>query len=1273
MRRFEYVEGNSSKFWEIEQDGSDLNIRWGKIGTNGQSQTKGFADTTKATAALDKLVKEKTSKGYVEVGAVTTAGIGKSSKPDPVKANTEATPAPVKPTHTQLSPASVDCDTPPWLASGPVLDLPRDAMECRLSSRQFPANITVRPARQCWHEVRQLLTKHVQFSQAGSSQVIQPLLVEAEQRFANSELGGTLGSDGILLAVACVIAPSEARNIGSLFVEYLVAHHGLPYAISALIEAERYSVQIEWSRSQRYQCSIKLDDSEPLDDTWYGPFGETELVFRDYLSAAEEPVWTECVNLINASLHTLSTCRQPLFGLLLPDLPEFSNELGRSLAGPNAPDSAVWLQLTATDPDVIAALGRPDLVRYADKMFFNRYDFLSTLALERGVEAVPILEHGAYADTAADLLCGIGVPRAIIALAGVAQSSKNALTRFSRAVRRWPVAAIAALTEKMAASSKESPLFHATLLSLLPAHLELLPTLKPWLSNAAMTVLDQLTEQLANPIEVAEISELPRVLANPPWLNKRSKQGMAALTLDPLSLLAIEQWQPGQRERAMELSDWQQEHYRKAGKDMLGLAQQLGFGQYNRGNTKLADQLIGRAAQAIRTQNVDELIATWHEYRQTGLSYWFNFDATAAAHLPNDMGITVWNALASEPGHGVQYITAKYGLKVLPGLMATVQQRPTQDLSYALPFGAVELAPIVARAYAKLKTAREEAKQWLLRYPEHAACGLIAPALGKAGEARDSAALALRLLASHGHDALLMTVAGRYPGPEASAALRALLDEDPLDRCPTKIGKLPDFWQPNVWPRPILASNGKALPDEVLDHIGAMLRFPTSDGIYAGIPQLKEACTPQSLANFAWDCFAAWMYAGSPSKENWAFHALGLLGNDDVARKLTPYIRAWPGESQHTRAVAGLDVLANIGSDVALMLLNGIAQKVKFKGLQDRAREKIDQIAEARDLTTEELEDRLAPDLGLDSNGTLLLDFGPRQFRVGFDESLKPYVRDNEGARLADLPKPKKTDDAELSASAVERFKSLKKDARTIASQQVLRLEVAMCARRRWQPALFKQFLAGHPLVRHLVQRLVWGIYQVEDDSNFGGQLLHCFRVAEDGSFTTAEDDPFKLPEDNNLRIGLPHALELPTGQAAAFGQLLADYELLQPFPQIGRDTYALTADELATAELKRWQGVVVPTGRVLGLSNKGWRRGDAQDGGSIWYFTKAVGKKMVELNLDPGIIVGMVDEYPEQTLQTVSTGHPNGWGSVDTPEAFNTLDSIAVSELIRDMESLRA
>lgn len=68
MRRFEFVEGTSSKFWEIALDGSSFVVRWGRIGTAGQEQTKSFPTPEKARSEHDKLVAEKTKKGYVEVG-----------------------------------------------------------------------------------------------------------------------------------------------------------------------------------------------------------------------------------------------------------------------------------------------------------------------------------------------------------------------------------------------------------------------------------------------------------------------------------------------------------------------------------------------------------------------------------------------------------------------------------------------------------------------------------------------------------------------------------------------------------------------------------------------------------------------------------------------------------------------------------------------------------------------------------------------------------------------------------------------------------------------------------------------------------------------------------------------------------------------------------------------------------------------------------------------------------------------------------------------------
>lgn len=48
MKTYIYQDEKSHKFWAVEQQGNELHISWGKVGTNGQSQVKSFADAAAA-------------------------------------------------------------------------------------------------------------------------------------------------------------------------------------------------------------------------------------------------------------------------------------------------------------------------------------------------------------------------------------------------------------------------------------------------------------------------------------------------------------------------------------------------------------------------------------------------------------------------------------------------------------------------------------------------------------------------------------------------------------------------------------------------------------------------------------------------------------------------------------------------------------------------------------------------------------------------------------------------------------------------------------------------------------------------------------------------------------------------------------------------------------------------------------------------------------------------------------------------------------------------
>ncbi len=66
MRTFQFSDAKSHKFWTIDVSGSSFTVTYGKVGTTGQTQTKSFPTPEKAQAEADKLIREKTGKGYRE-------------------------------------------------------------------------------------------------------------------------------------------------------------------------------------------------------------------------------------------------------------------------------------------------------------------------------------------------------------------------------------------------------------------------------------------------------------------------------------------------------------------------------------------------------------------------------------------------------------------------------------------------------------------------------------------------------------------------------------------------------------------------------------------------------------------------------------------------------------------------------------------------------------------------------------------------------------------------------------------------------------------------------------------------------------------------------------------------------------------------------------------------------------------------------------------------------------------------------------------------------
>ncbi|CTW00896.1 DUF4132 domain-containing protein [Escherichia albertii] len=1244
MKIYIYQDEKSHKFWAVEQQGNELHISWGKVGTNGQSQVKSFADAAAAEKAELKLIAEKVKKGYEQSNGETNE-VAVSSCENVLTNQSE---------HTPVTPRVA---IPPWISDSDPIIVDTDRF---FSNRNFPSNSVHTFAKDVslwsllWeskHEEHYLLAQLQRFDASHCHPKWQQGLQEAILRIQQKNSAGSIYSDALLLLVK-ILMGDESNTTDVM--DYLVQHRGVEYITEVVLLLQQIQMSDDKNEDPEKSEALKtcldhvrwklLSTNSIIDSTpqitltntisdlrfKYG-FSVVDLRLRNHLSVADNESWLRCVEKLITALPNMAPRKRSLIGFLLPEKPEIANQIAREICLENYPE-AEWLTVVTTDlPTELLPENHCELNLFSE--WWMASICAATLLREQGLKALPRLK---YYHSKHGYFSHINHPMAIALLI-----EQESIEDVEYSANLHPESAIYALTATLVKknNSRWLRLLERIILGNAPA----LHSTFTWLNGDQQHILFSYFPQLNTGEEIASSDELPYVLTTPVWLQKKKKITGINITLPVLPLASLESV-PATKDLAIPLCTY------PSTKETLKLLHfycaELDWG-------------ISQAAiDFFEQDNYEALLKIWDKPRWASH---IRVNMSVLLQLPENKALKIWNALTHLHLLNAYEVVEYYGLPTLPGLLRHALVVPQEAIPLAAHFGATEVAPLMARAFRQLKSVRDVAERWLLTYPEHAITGLLPSVLGKAGSEREDAATAIRYLAHHGHQSLMEQIAHRYNQSEVLTGLLNVLNSNPLDNFPQKIAKLPAWCTPEVWHRPLLRCNAKALSDSAILHLCTMLSFPREATLYPGITQVIEACTPQSLANFAWDLFLSWESASGSAKDNWAFTALGILGNDDTARKLTPLIRAWPGESQHKRATVGLDVLAAIGSDIALMQLNGIAQKLKFKALQDQARTKIAQIAESRELTVAELEDRLAPDLGLDENGSLLLDFGPRQFTVSFDESLKPFVRDASGSRLKDLPKPNKSDDEALATEAVNRYNLLKKDARMVAAQQISRLESAMCQRRRWTAEQFRLFLVEHPLVRHITQRLMWGVYGTDN------QLISCFRVAEDGSFSDGRDNPLTLAQGN---IGIPHVLEIPAQQSAEFAQLFSDYELLPPFRQLDRRLAQLSETEKSSDDLQRWADRQTPSGRVAGLMNKGWQRGDVLDAGGYYSFYKPVDDGYIELSVTPGFCVGLpVTEISDsQTVEHIQLCKLTPRKSV---YPFSVLDGITASELINDIESL--
>lgn len=368
-----------------------------------------------------------------------------------------------------------------------------------------------------------------------------------------------------------------------------------------------------------------------------------------------------------------------------------------------------------------------------------------------------------------------------------------------------------------------------------------------------------------------------------------------------------------------------------------------------------------------------------------------------------------------------------------------------------------------------------------------------------------------------------------------------------------------------------------------------------------------------------------------------------------------------------TRAAQGkalIAMLAWIEHPAATQLMLAVGSRFRTRSFQEEATRQAEALAERKGWTVAELADRTIPTAGFDESGVLELSFGERTFSARLLPDFKVELFNADGKKIAALPEPRMDDDADLARLARQSFSAAKKEIKGIVSQQTDRLYEALCTERDWSFEDWNGYLNQHPVVRKLIQRLVWA--RVED-----GQPVCTFRPLDDGSLTDCDDNEVSIPADARIRIA--HDSFLSPELVEQWLQHLTDYEIVPLFQQLGKGNFVLPQDRSRDESIKDFEGYMIEAFALRGRATKlGYQRGATEDAG--WFFSYE--KRFPTLGVT-AVIEFTGNPLPEENRLVALTrlvfvgASENQWQR--NGMALNKVPKVLLSECFNDMRLIAA
>lgn len=451
----------------------------------------------------------------------------------------------------------------------------------------------------------------------------------------------------------------------------------------------------------------------------------------------------------------------------------------------------------------------------------------------------------------------------------------------------------------------------------------------------------------------------------------------------------------------------------------------------------------------------------------------------------------------------------------------------------------------------------------------------------------------------------------------------------------------------------LVGTNAPLGPKATENALRAMLGPKMSPGAPL-VALLRSQTTDDSRDALGLALLAAWEKKEFHGRMSWVLDAASALAGDRTMVTLATFVAGWParGDSGRKHAITAAPAFVNAGTDTAILALIGLRQTAVVPSVLEAVIEALEHATEDRETTLSELFDHVTPTLGLDTDGTRAFEHAGRKLTVVFDDHFEPRLRTDDGDHIEDL-------------NDEPAWKTLSAQLREAVKVQTFRLEQDMIAGRKWNVDSWTRCLKDHPLLVSFTRRLVWGTY--DDD----GKLTAAFRTAEDRTLMT-RDGELRLEDDAS--IGLVHPLHFDDPTRSAWSEHLADYEIIQPFPQLGRRVFRVDDAERSETATARYAKTHFKSGMLRDLLVRGgWQR-DTAFLRREYERTFATDRVVAIATMDPGVTAGDATyDVADQTISTIEFRQKKGRGKSTTPMPLSDVPPIAFSEAVLDLAEVLA